>query len=235
MQTWWCQSSTKDSLTSPTSWIKVWLTGLTRRAPCPLPNPVPMSIFFHSPPGLPTSFPKWSFPYRLLHRLLILPGLPFLNVSSGFLVHSPRASQVVLVVKNLPANTGDGRDTGLIPALWEDLLEEGTTTHSSILVWRIPWTEEPGGLQSIGSHRVGHHWSNLACKHPFSWKFALNLLDWPVASSLSCSPLGLRSSWSWSCWVGLVFTCVPHYSGKGLKGLCLRFGIPGTLYVSPCT
>ena len=38
----------------------------------------------------------------------------------------------------------------------EDALEEGMGTHSSILTWRIPWTEEPGGLQSIGSHRVGH-------------------------------------------------------------------------------
>ena len=37
-----------------------------------------------------------------------------------------------------------------------DPLEEGMATHSSILAWRIPWTEEPGGLQSIGSHRVGH-------------------------------------------------------------------------------
>ena len=36
----------------------------------------------------------------------------------------------------------------------EDPLEEGTATHSSILAWRIPWTEEPGGLQSIGSQRV---------------------------------------------------------------------------------
>ena len=35
-------------------------------------------------------------------------------------------------------------------------------THSSISAWRIPWTEEPGGLQSIGSHRVGHDWSDLA-------------------------------------------------------------------------
>ena len=38
---------------------------------------------------------------------------------------------------------------------WEDPLEEGMTTHSSILAWRIPWTEERGGLQSIGSQRVG--------------------------------------------------------------------------------
>ena len=39
---------------------------------------------------------------------------------------------------------------------WEDPLEEGMATHFSILAWRIPWTEEPGGLQSTGSHRVGH-------------------------------------------------------------------------------
>ena len=38
-------------------------------------------------------------------------------------------------------------------------------THSSVLAWRIPWTEEPGGLQSMGSHRVGHDGSDLACMH----------------------------------------------------------------------
>ena len=39
---------------------------------------------------------------------------------------------------------------------WEDSLEEGTATHSIILAWRVPWTEEPGGLQSTGSQRVRH-------------------------------------------------------------------------------
>ena len=39
---------------------------------------------------------------------------------------------------------------------WEDPLEEGMATHSSILAWRIPWTEEPGRLQSIGSKRIEH-------------------------------------------------------------------------------
>ena len=39
---------------------------------------------------------------------------------------------------------------------WEDPLEKGRATHSSVLAWGIPWTEEPGGLQSIGSQRVGH-------------------------------------------------------------------------------
>ena len=49
--------------------------------------------------------------------------------------------------------------------VWEDPLEEGMATHSSVLAWRIPWTEEPGGLQSIGSQRVGHEQSDLAGTH----------------------------------------------------------------------
>ena len=40
---------------------------------------------------------------------------------------------------------------------WDDLLEKELTTHSSILAWEIPWTEEPGGLQSMGSLGVGHY------------------------------------------------------------------------------
>ena len=56
-------------------------------------------------------------------------------------------------------------------------LEEGTATHSSILAWRIPRTEEPGRLQSMGSQRVGHVWSNLAYMHAhyiyynWAWKY----------------------------------------------------------------
>ena len=53
------------------------------------------------------------------------------------------------MVKNLPVNAGDVRDAGLIPG-WEDPLQEGMATHSSILARRIPWTAEPGGLQSKG-------------------------------------------------------------------------------------
>ena len=57
----------------------------------------------------------------------------------------------MLVVKNPPANAGDIRDAGLILVMDPDPLEKGMATHSSILTWRIPWTEEPGGLQSLGS------------------------------------------------------------------------------------
>ena len=61
------------------------------------------------------------------------------------------------VVKNPPANAGDAREAGLIPSL-EDPLGEEMATHSGILAWEIPWTEEPGGLQSGGSQRVRHDW-----------------------------------------------------------------------------
>ena len=56
------------------------------------------------------------------------------------------------MVKNMPANAGD---MGSIPGLGRSL-EKEMATHSSILAWRIPWTEEPGGLQSLGSQRVRH-------------------------------------------------------------------------------
>ena len=56
-------------------------------------------------------------------------------------------------VKNPPAM----QETQVRSLGWEDPLEKGKATHSHILAWRIPWTEEPGGLQSMGSQRVRHH------------------------------------------------------------------------------
>ena len=59
---------------------------------------------------------------------------------------------VLQMAKNLPA-----MQEIRVPSLsWEQPLEKGMATHSSILAWGIPWTEEPGGLQSMGSQRVGH-------------------------------------------------------------------------------
>ena len=61
-------------------------------------------------------------------------------------------SLLTQMVKNLPA-VGE---TWVLSLGREDPLEEGMATHSGILAWRIPWTEEHGGLQSMGSQRVGH-------------------------------------------------------------------------------
>ena len=65
------------------------------------------------------------------------------------------ASQVALVVKNPPANTGDIRDVGSVPGSGRSPGGGHSKTHPSILAWRIPWIEEPGGQWSIGLQRVG--------------------------------------------------------------------------------
>ena len=67
-------------------------------------------------------------------------------------IHIHRASLVAQLVKNPPAML----DTWVRSLGWEDVLEKGMAIHSSILVWRIPRTEEPGGLQSMASQRVRH-------------------------------------------------------------------------------
>ena len=63
-----------------------------------------------------------------------------------------KASLVAQMLKNLPAM----QETQVRSLGWEDSLEKGMATHSSILAWKIPWTEEPGRLQSVGSQRVRH-------------------------------------------------------------------------------
>ena len=77
------------------------------------------------------------------------------------------------VVKNLPAM----QETQVWSLGREDLLEKGMATHSSILAWRIPWTEKPGRLQSMWLYRVGHNWvintltfTALSSEHTFSLK-----------------------------------------------------------------
>ena len=84
----------------------------------------------------------------------------------------------------------------------EDTLEEEMATSSSILAWRVPWTEEPGGLQSPGSHWVGHNWSNLAHKHLFKYPISpiskpqpelsfqnANMIMFPLFKTLQCFQL----------------------------------------------
>ena len=71
---------------------------------------------------------------------------------SGFLL-SCKGFSGGSAVKNLPAI----QETQVQSLGWEDPLEKEMATHSSILAWRIPWTEGPGGLQSMGLQRVGHN------------------------------------------------------------------------------
>ena len=71
----------------------------------------------------------------------------------GYPLQYSWASLVAQMVKNLPAM----RETWVQSLGWDYPLEKRMATCSYILAWRIPWTEEPGGLLSMGSHRVGHH------------------------------------------------------------------------------
>ena len=71
----------------------------------------------------------------------------------GYPLHNSWATLVAHTVKNLPAM----QETWVQSLGWEDPLEKGMATHSSILEWRIPWTEEPDRLQSMGSQRVKHN------------------------------------------------------------------------------
>ena len=65
-------------------------------------------------------------------------------------------SLVAQMVKNLP----EMQETWVWSLNWEDSLEKGMATHSSILAWRIPWTKKPGRLQSMGLQRVGYDWAS---------------------------------------------------------------------------
>ena len=101
----------------------------------------------------------------------------------------PGGSQMV---KNLPAM----QETGVWPLSLEDTLEKGLATLSSILVWRTPWTEELGGLQSIVSQRVGHNWETNQRRqwHPTPVLLPGKSHGW--RSLVGCSPWGRKES----CW-----------------------------------
>ena len=80
---------------------------------------------------------------KLTHSKLQIPGF-YLRILSQLLVAQ--------LVKNLPTM----QKTQFLSLGWEDPLEKGLAAHSNILAWKIPWTEEPGRLQSLGLQKVGH-------------------------------------------------------------------------------
>ena len=77
------------------------------------------------------------------------------HIYIDYMTHIYIYSLVVQLVENGPVM----QETLVWYLCWEDSLEKGMATHSSILAWKIPWTEEPGGLQSMGSQRVRHEWA----------------------------------------------------------------------------
>ena len=133
----------------------------------------------HSTPGLPVHHQLLESTQTHVHRVgdaiqpshpLSSPSPPALNLSQhqGLFKWVSSLHQMAKAspskeahIKSLPAMQ-ESWETQVQSLGQEDPLEEGIATQSSILAWRIQWTEEPGGLQSIGSQRVGQDWSNLA-------------------------------------------------------------------------
>ena len=97
-------------------------------------------------------------------------------------------SLVTQLVKNLPAM----QETLVRFLGWEDPLEEGMATHSSIFAWRIPWTEKPGRLQSVRLQRIGHNWSTaFQVNSEGTWSYICVFSVIQSCSTL-CNPLGLQ-------------------------------------------
>ena len=117
------------------------------------------------------------------------------------------APQVALRLKNLPASAGDTGDPGSIPGSGRSS-GGGHATHPSVLAWKIPWTEQPGGLQSMLSQRAGHDWateqqgrgSKRKCQYCHS-----ALTEWSCSDAGVVLPyLFILSQRNWD----LTFSCV---------------------------
>ena len=102
------------------------------------------------------------------------------------------ASLVAQTVKRLPTM----QEIRVQSLGQEDLLEKEMATHSSILAWKIPWTEEPGRLQSMGSQKVGDDWvTSLSLSlTQWTWVWACSRRWWRTGSLVCCSPWGLKES-----------------------------------------
>ena len=134
-------------------------------------------------PSLPRSLPVFINNFGGFHRRASAPPVTFwlghpapdllLSTTLGSPVSSPSTSWGMQTINNLPAM----QETWVWSVGQEDPLEKGMATRSSELAWRIPQTGEPGGLQSMGSHRVGRDWTvnytfspSLSTESPTSWE-----------------------------------------------------------------
>ena len=162
--------------------------------------------------------------YGLFMVLDSLPGISFQVLEKA---HLPRVSLLsASLIRPLSPSTvwfhnalSEGGHWHMYSSLGgEDPLEEEMATLSSILAWKIPWTEEPSGQQSIGSPRVRHDWvtKHAACIHPH-FSFLVAILYF----------LFLSSTWSSSCWL------FSPNSWEGLVSLAICLYL--TLKESPIT
>ena len=141
---------------------------------------------------------------------------------------------MALVIKNLPANAGDGRDSGLIPRLGRSPGRRNGT-HSSILTWRIPWAEKPSGLHAV--HGVTKSWTRLkSCTNAvgallYITSFAqhcgiLLYFTWVVKHSCFWLYIGY-AGWLTTVDLFTLFTdfrcCFEHASSCLLVDICIHF------------
>ena len=152
-------------------------------------------------------------------------------LEGGFLFASlssvPGLSRWCAVVKNLPANAGDIGNAGSIPRLGRSLGGGNGNPHSSILAWKIPWTEEPCGLQSIGVPKSRTRLSGRAGTHLCAWdsSFAsgnLYIVECRCPRSLSwyCL-LSLCFCLSWECFKCFLSWPYCFSATEGSRGQCL--------------
>ena len=159
---------------------------------CPLQTVLPASSI---------ETPSFDCHVRLCHASPPYYSLPILHPHHyriSVLIPNVGATSVAQTVKNLPA-VWETQETWARSLGQEDPLEKEVATHSSILAWRIPWTEEPGGLQSMESHRARHDWATHTHTHTLSLSLSLSL-------HLSPSPLPFYLPWSFlreACWASV--------------------------------
>ena len=116
------------------------------------------------PSAVGLGFLYWWNPDSILKRIFNIYFQSFTGTANSVLwiCRGPKAHNTGFpgesVVRNLPVMQ-ETQETWVWSLGWEDPLEEEIATHSSVLAWRIPWTEEPGGLQSMGSQRVTLYWA----------------------------------------------------------------------------
>ena len=103
-------------------------------------------------------------------------------------------------------------------------MEKEMATHSSVLAWRIPWMKKPGGLQSMGSHRVGHNWSDVAAAAA-----AFHLTVWTTSCLFTPPSMGI--------WVVSAFRescCYEHGCANVSLSLCFQFFWVGSETAGSC-
>ena len=148
--------------------------------PCFLYNPVNVGNLISSS----SSFSKSSLDiWKFLFHIMLKPTMQDFKHDLTTLVAQ--------LVKNLPAV----QETLVWSLDWEDPLEKEMVTHSSIFAWKISWTQERGGLQSMGSQRVGHDWAT-----------STNSLPWELSAIVQWLVYSLWYYPSWELGWGLTFS-----------------------------